>query len=261
MRRKPIAALVFLSLCQIVPTAVATAQQKPVKTTALTADLGFVNAAGNSSVTTFNIGDKFVAQTKDKRLVFTQTFAAVYGRTDGEESAENYRAHLRLEHHLTDGLFVFGLTGWDRNIFAGIERRFEETVGLSWKPFSLPQDELALEGGLSLFQQRNTVADPPGTYDNHYKAGRIGAAYKHTFSKAAFASQSVDFIPNFDDATDWRLNTESSLVAPISTAIGLKLSYVVRYDNLPSLKPDPNPNLDRFAKTDRFFTAGITISY
>ncbi len=261
MRRIFLSSIGLLALATTFAAGVAQAQAQPVKTTSASADLGFVNTAGNSSVTAFNVGDKFVAQTQDKRLVFTQTFAMVYGRTDGEKSAENYRGHLRLEHHLTDGLFVFGLTGWDRNVFAGIARRFEETVGLSWKPVALPRDELEFEGGLSLFQQRNTVAEPPGTFDNNYKAGRIGASYKHIFSKSAFASQSVDFLPNFDDATDWRLNSESSLVAPISTAIGLKLAYVVRYDNLPGLKPAPNPTLERFAKTDRFFTAGISISY
>jgi putative salt-induced outer membrane protein len=261
MRRNFLSSFGLLVLATAAAAGAAQAQAKPAKTTSLSADLGFVNAAGNSSVTSFNVGDKFVAQTQDKRLVFTQTFAVVYGRTDGDKSAENYRAHLRLEHHLTDGLFVFGLTGWERNVFAGIGRRLEETVGLSWKPVALPRDELGFEGGLSLFQQHNTVAEPPGTFDNNYKAGRIGANYKHTFSKSAFASQSVDFLPNFDDATDWRLNTESSLVAPISTAIGLKLAYVIRYDNLPSLKPAPNPTLERFAKTDRFFTAGISISY
>lgn len=50
-------------------------------------------------------------------------------------------------------------------------------------------------------------------------------------------------------------------MAPISTRIGLKLGYVIRYDNLPGLRPDPNPNGARFKKADRFLTAGITISY
>ena len=59
----------------------------------------------------------------------------------------------------------------------------------------------------------------------------------------------------------FRLNTESALVAPISARIGLKLGYVIRYDNLPGLRPDPNPNGERFKKTDRFLTAGITLSY
>ena len=232
-----------------------------VKTTKISADFGFVNAAGNSSVTTFNLGDKFIAQTPDKRLVFTQGFAMVYGRTDGDKSAENYRTTLRLEHHLTDGLFFFMLGGWERNTFAGFDRRFEETMGISWKAFELAQDELGFEAGLSLVQQLNTSPDEFGSFDNNYKAGRFGGSYKHLFTKATFAIQNLEFIPNFDVGSGWRLNTESALVAPISTAVGLKVSYVIRYDHLPALKPEPNPTGERFAMTDRFFTAGITISH
>jgi hypothetical protein len=36
---------------------------------------------------------------------------------------------------------------------------------------------------------------------------------------------------------------------------------VIRYDNLPGVKPAPNPTGELFKKTDRFFTAGITLSY
>lgn len=74
-------------------------------------------------------------------------------------------------------------------------------------------------------------------------------------------SQHVEFIPNFDDHNDFRINTETALVAPLSTAIGVKLGYVIRYDNVPGLLPDPNPTLERLRKTDRFLTAGLTISY
>lgn len=259
MHRKCLSVTGFALMVLAIGTA--RAQGPAVKTTSLTADLGFVNASGNSKVTTFNVGDKFIAQTRDKRLVFTQTFGAVYGRTDGEKSAENYRGQLRLEHHLTDGLFLFGLSGWERNVFAGFSRRFEETIGLTLKVVDQPNDQLGLEGGLSLFQQRNTVADDLGSFDNNYKAGRVAASYKHVFTKTTFLTQNVEFIPNFDVSAGWRLNTESALVAPISTAIGLKLSYVIRYDHLPSFKPEPNPTRERFATTDRFFTAGITISY
>src|SRR5262245_58808074 len=53
------------------------AQDKPVKTKSIVADFGFVNAAGNTSITTFNLSDKFVAQTSDQRVIFTQLFGAV----------------------------------------------------------------------------------------------------------------------------------------------------------------------------------------
>jgi putative salt-induced outer membrane protein len=224
------------------------------------ADFGFVNAAGNTSLTTLNLGEKFVANTPHQQVIFTELLGIVYGSTDGTKSAENYRAQLRLDYKLVDRVFLFGLTGWDRNTFGGVDRRFEETIGLAYKPIANDRDQLDFEGGVSLFQQRNTVA-VNGTFDDNFKAGRVAGLYKHMFTKTASFTQSAEFIPDFDEGDHWRLNTESALVAPISVHIGVKLSYVVRYDNAPGLKPAPNPLLDHFGKSDRFLTAGITISY
>ena len=236
-------------------------QDKKEKTRSFTADFGFVSAAGNTSVTTFNIGDKFVVNSADKKVVFTQVFSAVRSEADGVKNAENFRGQLRLDYGVGHRFYLFGLTGWERNRPAGIARRFEDTLGLSFKAVSQPQDELNFEFGLSLFQQKNTEAINGQLLNDDYMAGRLAGAYKHIFNASTILTQQLELIPNFDDSDDFRLNSESALVAPISTHIAVKLGYVIRYDNLPSLLPAPNPALDRFKKTDRFLTAGLTISY
>ncbi len=164
----------FVLSCWLVMAVVgpAAAQDKNAKSQALNVDLGFVNASGNTSVTTVNLGDKFVVNSQDKRVIFTQTFSAVRSQTDGTKNAENYRAQLRLDYGLGGKLYLFGLTGWDRNVFAGVARRFEETIGLSYKALALPNDDLAFEFGLSLFQQRNTIATL-GNFDDNFTGGRL----------------------------------------------------------------------------------------
>ena len=42
------------------------------------------------------------------------------------------------------------------------------------------------------------------------------------------------------------------MVAPLSRHLGLKIGYVVRFDNLP--EPDVK-------KTDRFFTSGLQVTF
>lgn len=232
------------------------AQDPKPKLTKFTGDLGFVSAAGNTSVTTFNVGDKFEARTADKKFIFSQTFGMVRSEADGVKNAENFRAQLRGDYGLGGRMYLFALTGWDRNVLGGVSRRFEETAGLAYKAIATATDELGLELGLSFFQQNNV-----GLPSDNYTAGRAAGSYKHTFSKVSVFTQLLELIPNFDNSTDFRLNSESALVAPISENVGLKLGYVIRFDNLPGLKPAPNPNGERFKKTDRFLTAGITISY
>ena len=55
------------------------AQDKKEKLRALNVDLGFVNASGNTSVTTLNLGDKFVASTQDKRVIFNPGVQTWFG--------------------------------------------------------------------------------------------------------------------------------------------------------------------------------------
>ena len=247
-------------LVALAGTARLSAQAKPDLTT-FTADLGFVSVTGNTSVTTINIGDKFQTQTAGKKVSFTQLFNVVRSEADGVKNAENFRAQVRLDYGIGGRAYLFGLTGWDRNVPAGVSRRFEETFGLGLKVVAELQDELSFEIGLSAFEQRNTLTTPGANRQDTYAAGRVAGSYKHAFTKASFLVQNLELIPNFDNSTDFRLNTESALVAPISARIGLKLGYVIRYDNFPGLRPDPNPNGERFKKTDRFLTAGITLSY
>lgn len=249
----------FLLVALVAPGVLA-AQDAPPKTRSFTADFGFVNASGNTSVTTLNVGNKFVANTVDKRVIFTQLFNAVRSRADGATNAENFRGQLRLDYGIGGRLYLFGLTGWDRNVPGGVRRRFEETIGLAYKAITLPNDELGLEVGLSLFQQRNVVPVTAGNFDDNFKAGRAAGLYKHVFNKASFFTQALELIPNFDDGDDFRVNSESAFIAPISTNIGLKLGYVIRYDNLPGLKAGSTTG-QRLEKTDRFLTAGITASY
>jgi putative salt-induced outer membrane protein YdiY len=49
------------------------------------------------------------------------------------------------------------------------------------------------------------------------------------------------------------VNNETALVAPLARQFALKLSYLVRFNNRP-----PEPEL---GKSDRFFTAGLQISF
>jgi len=234
---------------------------KPAKTHSFTADLGFVNAAGNTSVTTFNVGDKLVLNSPDKKVIFTQLFSVVRSEADGVKNAENYRGLVRLDYGLDHVFYLFGLTGWERNAPAGLLRRFEETIGLAYKAVTQPNDELALELGLSMFQERTVDGAAGVQLVNDYNAGRLAGIYKHKFNPSSFFQQQLEVIPNLDVARAYRVNSETSFVAPLSTHLAIKLGYQVRFDNLPPIKPDPNPLGERLKKTDRYLTAGLTISY
>ncbi len=232
----------FLVLLLASPFSLLPAQDRP---TTFTTDLGFVNAAGNTSVTSFNLGEVLTHTSGAWKL--QQTFAALYGRTDGEKSAEQFRAGVRADHAFSDRVGIYGLVGWDRNEFAGISRRFEEGLGVAVQAIAEERTELAFEAGVGATQQRNTAGE-----STSFLSGRTAGRFKQFVAEKAYVQQLLEFLPNFDVSDDYRIVSETSLVAPLSAAIALKAAYVIRFDNV----PEPG-----FVKSDRVLTTGVQVNW
>jgi putative salt-induced outer membrane protein YdiY len=221
------------------------AQAAPPKPQELSADLGFVTTSGNARITTLNIGEKLIV--RRGRFEHRQQFGSVYAQEDGEQTSNLLFANVRSDFALNKHLAVFAYVGFDRNQFAGIARRFEEALGLSLKLLDNERDQWRVEAGLAMTQQRSTLDSV-----RNFASLRSGTTYKHFFSKAAYFLQTVEYLPSLEVGEDYRITSETALVAPISAHIGMKLGYTVRFDNL----PEPNT-----VKSDRIFTAGLQFNW
>lgn len=211
----------------------------------LTADFGFVQTSGNSRVTTMNIGERFTQERG--RLTFSQAFALVYGKQLDSVTTNNLRTSLRGDYRV-DKVFSFFLgAGFDRNKFAGIAQRWEEQVGLAARVLASTRDTIRVEGGGSMTQQIPVV----GMQEN-FPSARGAMSWRHAFTGQSYFHQNVEYIPNLSEHEDWRVNSESMIIAPLSARIGLKVSYVIRYDNEPEAG---------FLPTDKLFTTGIQLTF
>ena len=74
-----------LACCGFLLASPATAQDAPPKPREFTADLGFVNTAGNSEVTTLNVGEKIIL--RSGKWEHRQQGGSVYGTQDGEQTS------------------------------------------------------------------------------------------------------------------------------------------------------------------------------
>jgi putative salt-induced outer membrane protein len=228
----------------LVSTPLAAQDPPPPRPWELNGDIGFVNTAGNSEVTTLNVGEKLTHISG--QFTGRQHFALVYGRTDGTTTTSQWRTGLRGDIALSDRIAVYGLAGFDRNRFAGIERRFEEGVGLGVKLITTEQTKMEIEAGLSMTQQRSTL-----DVGNNFSAARSAALFQYNFKPTAYLLQTVEVLPNLEETDDLRVNTETALVAPLSRRLAIKISYVIRYDKLPEAG---------FEKTDRLLTSGLQVT-
>lgn len=236
--RAPLLAALF-----VLPVA-AHAQDKP-KPRELTADVGYVSTSGNTDISAFNLGEKLII--RDGRWEHKQAFGSVYASQDGEQTSNLLSANWRSDWRFSPVFALFGYAGFDRNQFAGIARRFEESAGLAAKLLARARDEWSVELGLGMTQQ--TPVDS-GTVT--FTSARSATVFKHSFSKAAYFQQGIEFLPNLETSTDYRINAESALVAPVSAHIAMKVSYVVRFDNLPEAGR---------RKGDRILTSGLQFNW
>lgn len=209
-------------------------------------DIGFVSAAGNTQVTTLNVGEN-LTYAPTSHFHVAQTVAIVYGRTDGVESASLWQATARADQDLGNRWGAYTLFAFDRNTFAGIDRRFQEGIGVLYHPIHSSTDTLAAEVGLGLVEQRSTT-DSSMTQP----IGRAAGNYRHGFAGKAYGEELLEFLPDLQHGREFRVNSTTVLVSPLFKNLALKVSYVVNFDN------DPEPGR---RKADRFLTTGVQLSF
>lgn len=230
------------------------AQEKPApKPYSFTGDVGYVAVSGNQQLTTFSLGDK--ATYTRGRFLFTQQFNAVYSEAQGTATAEFYRVLARTDYALGGPFTVYGTLTWDRNRFAGIANKYEQQAGLAWKAVANATDNLSIEAGGGLIQQDNLDRSSLS-----FGSARTAGTWKHQFSARAYFQQYAEYLLNLQNTGDYRLNSESALVAPINSVLSIKLSYLVRYQSLPPFRPNVTP-VQRFKTTDYVFTSGLQLTF
>jgi putative salt-induced outer membrane protein YdiY len=222
------------------------AQDEETDAIKFTLDAGFASTSGNSNITTITGGQTFSYTAG--RFVLSQAFDVLFNQTDDSTTAEAYKGNIRGDRTLgtAERLSVFLDLRGSRNRFAGISRRSEQALGVAYDVVKTEKDVVAVEGAATLVQQRGTNG-----IDNNYPAALAGASYLHYFTPEATFTVTGEYIPNLENGSDYRLNGIAKILAPLSGAIALTLSYMVRFDNI----PEPG-----FEKTDKFFTSGIQIS-
>jgi putative salt-induced outer membrane protein YdiY len=222
-----------------------TGKAKKDTTLKTTAALAFVDASGNTNVTTLTVNERL--EWRRPRFLWTQSLNAINSTDDGEETADLLAIGVRGDWKPKGRFGVYALGSFDRDRFAELRHRFEEGTGLAYGVLDDKHNRLSTEIGVQFVQQQNLEK-----VDNNFTAGRLAEFYRYSFKEDRYIEERVEYLPNFEQSEDYRVNAEAALIAPFSRHFSLKLGYVVRFDNLP--EPDVK-------KTDRFFTSGLQVTF
>lgn len=211
----------------------------------VTADFGLVSASGNTRLATVNIGDKI--STNLRSWTITQLGAYIYGKTNGASSVNLLKASIRGDHKFAGRVGLFLGSAFERNRFAGFTVHTDQIAGISALAWAQTRDTLRFDGG-GVYTYEKRVDDSTKSFP----AARAGMNFKHSFGGTSAFVQIAEYVPNLQDSEQYRVNTESIITAKMTTHIGLKLSYLIRYDS----KPATN-----FGKSDRILTTGLQVTY
>ncbi len=207
-------------------------------------DLGYVQTAGNTRLSTVNVGSA-LSYRPDRRWTLAQTAAWINGRTNGAETANQVLAGVRADYGVTGTLAAYGLVAYERNPYAGIGRRFEESAGLSYQAVRTPRHSFQVDVGVGGNQQ---VA---AGVSSSFVVARLAPRYRYTMGGRAYIEERLEFLANLDDTGDLRTRSSTNLVAPLTTSISIRLGYFLRHD------AEPAPG---FRKLDTTFTTGIQLT-
>jgi putative salt-induced outer membrane protein len=154
-----------------------------------------------------------------------------HAESEGEETADRTFAGLRGTRAFGDRWQAFAGLSYEKDRFAGFDRRMVAELGGTYKVLTGPKHELALDAGLTW-----TDEDPVTEVEaNSYFGGVLGAAYALKISDSATFRERLLFFPDFDDSDNWRFTSDTALEATIISSWALRVGYYYARDNVPPL--------------------------
>lgn len=199
--------------------------------------LGIVLTGGNSDTKTLNAEQKTVYKWKKDSLSSKGGF--LYGKSAGEESANNWSIGLRYDRFIAPHFTVFGGYSVDSDLFANINLRNNLDAGSKYFFWNTNKNDYAF----SELGYRFTLLDPVGGLESdtqHF--ARSYLEYSAAITPSMRFKSWVEYLANFSQSGDHQVNFEPSLSFTIDANFSLKISYLGKYDSMPA--SDENVSFD-----------------
>lgn len=191
------------------------------------AEVSVVSTNGNSKVTTLAAKNLLKVPLSEK-ISGSWKLQGLYGKNNGVKNAEAYMTELRGDYAQTSRLYYFASAGWFQDKFSNIDSRYVYGLGSGYKLIDGPKHFLLGEAGLTYTMEEDTAG-----IDSEYLGGRLFAQYAYHINEANKFTQSVEYLPDFEDSKNWMLNSETALVAALNSNFSMKTAYLLKYDNQP----------------------------
>lgn len=209
------------------------------------AQLSYLSANGNTKSTT--LGASTLWTMVKGKWTLELPAGGLNTSTQGTRTAEQYYAGEKIEFKLGERNYTFEKFLWERNTFAGFAHRYDVSAGLGREWWKTENNSLLTELGGGYINEQRIAAER-----NKFASGRAYSKYVRRLSATADFSQDAEYLHSFKENKDYRFNAESALISALSTHLSLKVSYGLKFRNLPPVG---------FTKTDTLTSISLIINY
>lgn len=189
------------------------------------AEAGAVIVSGNSESESYSLKTKNTYTLEDNS--YTVLGRYLQTTSNGVESARNWDAGVRYDRKLTENFSGFLGQKAEADPFAGFTQRDSSDLGGKYSIFNDDSYKWFFEVGYRY--TKTLFIGKPNTSDNF---GRVYTEFQKIVSKDLSFKYWLEYLPNFTTTEAYLANTEASLNVMLSQMFSLKISYLLKYQNV-----------------------------
>ena len=184
---------------------------------------------------------------------------------DAETTAESYYGRGRYDYKLSDRLFYTAGAGWERNRFSGIENRWLVDTGVGYIFINNERTSFRGMAGITYTNEEYTVEDDR---DGSFVGARLGWDFRQKLFESTTFTHTLLADENLEDTDDLRVDAQFGLHVAMSSTLGLKVNWRLRWDNSPARSEvpliwagGPSTVLAPYKELDQGFSVSLVFSF
>ena len=199
-----------------------------------TVDLGYSITRGNSnnSQSSLRISTRY---RKPKNEVQASA-SSLFSSQSGASTNSRQHASLRYDRFLSDDIFAFGLSRFERDDRRRLNLRSNLGGGLGWKIIRSGRTTLSLLGGLTFVNEQFRLQPGDPIPRNPSGEGLAALDWETTIASGLKLDTKLSVLPNFTQSGRYRVTLDGGVRIPLVSRLSWNLSLFEHYDSQPPLQ-------------------------
>ena len=198
-----------------------------------TIDLGYSIARGNSNISQSSL--RINSRYQRPKYEVRANALSLFSRQAGAPTNSRHHVSLRYDRFLSDDIFAFSLSRFERDDRRRLDLRSNLGGGLGWKIIRSGRTTLSLLGGLTFVNEQFRLQPGDPVPRNPSGEGLAGLDWETTTAGGIKLDTKLSVLPNFTQSGRYRVTLDSGVRIPLVSRLSWNLSLFEHYDSRPPL--------------------------